>query len=147
MFLRERRVFPSFLGVFFSLQVFVMTPEILYQNLHHRFMTMESIELLIFDECHHARKHHRYACIMQVCFVFSSYAWLVLKNKLVLLFFALCLWVLLSDVSGCYCQVVGFFFTFWFCHHAVEFKQTKGFPKLSTLFEYAYWKFQDKLPM
>jgi hypothetical protein len=60
------------------------------------------------------------------------------KIKLVLLLFALCLWVLLIDVSGCYCQVVGFFFSFWFCHHAVDFKQTKGFPKLSTLFEYAY---------
>ncbi len=64
------------LGFFSSLQVFVMTPEILYQNLHHCFMTMESIELLIFDECHHARKHHRYACIMQVRCVFSLYAWL-----------------------------------------------------------------------
>jgi ERCC4-related helicase len=47
-------------------QVFVMTPAILLQNLHHCFMRMDCIELLIFDECHHADKRHPYACIMQV---------------------------------------------------------------------------------
>ncbi|KAG0565599.1 hypothetical protein KC19_7G000600 [Ceratodon purpureus] len=48
-----------------KIEVFVMTPAILLQNLHHCFMRMDCIELLIFDECHHADKRHPYACIMQ----------------------------------------------------------------------------------
>ncbi|CAN6448058.1 unnamed protein product [Victoria cruziana] len=46
-------------------EVFVMTPEILLRNLHHRFMRMDTIALLIFDECHHAQKRHPYAQIMK----------------------------------------------------------------------------------
>ncbi|CAN6448099.1 unnamed protein product [Victoria cruziana] len=46
-------------------EVFVMTPEILLRNLHHRFMRMDAIALLIFDECHHAQKRHPYAQIMK----------------------------------------------------------------------------------
>lgn len=46
-------------------EIFVMTPAILLHNLHHCFMRMDCIELLIFDECHHAHSHHPYANIMQ----------------------------------------------------------------------------------
>ena len=55
--------------LFFSLQVLVMTPQILHHNLSHCFITMEMIALLIFDECHHAqvKSNHAYAVIMKVC--------------------------------------------------------------------------------
>lgn len=45
-----------------------MTPEILLRNLYHCFIKMESIALLIFDECHHAQvqSNHPYAEIMKV---------------------------------------------------------------------------------
>ncbi|XP_031480421.1 endoribonuclease Dicer homolog 4 isoform X3 [Nymphaea colorata] len=46
-------------------EVLVMTPEILLRNLHHCFMRMDTIALLIFDECHHAQKRHPYAQIMK----------------------------------------------------------------------------------
>ncbi|KAL3680222.1 hypothetical protein R1sor_023178 [Riccia sorocarpa] len=46
-------------------EVIVMTPQILVNNMHHCFFTMEMIELLIFDECHHAQKNHPYANIMR----------------------------------------------------------------------------------
>jgi len=46
-------------------EVFVMTPQIMLQNLHHCFMRMDCIEVLIFDECHHAGGRHPYACIMR----------------------------------------------------------------------------------
>lgn len=49
-----------------SLQVFVMTPQILLNSLRHTFVKLEQIKLLIFDECHHARGKHPYACIMVV---------------------------------------------------------------------------------
>ncbi|OVA00281.1 Ribonuclease III domain [Macleaya cordata] len=48
-------------------EVLVMTPQILLQNLHHCFIRMELIALLIFDECHHAQEQssHPYAQIMK----------------------------------------------------------------------------------
>lgn len=51
-----------------SLQVLVMTPQILLHNLRHRLIKMELIALLVFDECHHAQAHkrHPYAQIMKV---------------------------------------------------------------------------------
>lgn len=51
-------------------EVFVMTPQILLRNLNHRFMKMEQIALLIFDECHHAQvqSNHPYAEIMKVLY-------------------------------------------------------------------------------
>ncbi|KAH0970234.1 hypothetical protein GBA52_022390 [Prunus armeniaca] len=49
-------------------EVLVMTPEILLRNLYHCFIKMESIALLIFDECHHAQvqSNHPYAEIMKL---------------------------------------------------------------------------------
>ncbi|KAI8023022.1 Dicer-like protein 4 [Camellia lanceoleosa] len=49
-------------------EVFVMTPQILLRNLSHCFIRIESIALLIFDECHYAQldSNHPYAEIMKV---------------------------------------------------------------------------------
>ncbi|KAF2934887.1 hypothetical protein DAI22_04g193100 [Oryza sativa Japonica Group] len=48
-------------------EVLVMTPQILLQSLRHCFIKMNSIALLILDECHHAQpqKRHPYAQIMK----------------------------------------------------------------------------------
>ncbi|XP_042476647.1 endoribonuclease Dicer homolog 4-like isoform X2 [Macadamia integrifolia] len=48
-------------------EVLVMTPQILLRSLHHCFIRMEQIALLIFDECHHAQAQssHPYAQIMK----------------------------------------------------------------------------------
>ncbi|XP_050208112.1 endoribonuclease Dicer homolog 2 isoform X2 [Mercurialis annua] len=45
-------------------EVFVMTPQILLDGLRHSFFKLELIKVLIFDECHHARGKHPYACIL-----------------------------------------------------------------------------------
>ncbi|KAK1360670.1 hypothetical protein POM88_045144 [Heracleum sosnowskyi] len=45
-------------------QVLVMTPQILLNALRHSFVKLETIKILLFDECHHARGRHPYACIM-----------------------------------------------------------------------------------
>ncbi|WOK91953.1 endoribonuclease [Canna indica] len=45
-------------------EVFVMTPQILLDNLRHTFFKLSDIKLLVFDECHHARGRTPYACIM-----------------------------------------------------------------------------------
>eukprot|EP01018_Ginkgo_biloba_P017577 Gb_32044 [translate_table: standard] len=47
-----------------AFEVFVMTPQIFLDNLRHCFFKLESVKLMIFDECHHARKKNPYACIM-----------------------------------------------------------------------------------
>ena len=41
--------------------VVVCTAEILYQCLMHSFISLDQINLLIFDEAHHAKKNHAYA--------------------------------------------------------------------------------------
>ncbi|KAI4342145.1 hypothetical protein MLD38_026801 [Melastoma candidum] len=46
-------------------EVLVMTPAILLNCLRHSFFSLEMIKLLIFDECHHTRGNHPYACIMK----------------------------------------------------------------------------------
>jgi endoribonuclease Dicer len=45
--------------------VIVCTAEVLRQCLHHSFISMDSINLLIFDEAHHAKKDHSYARIIK----------------------------------------------------------------------------------
>ena len=46
-------------------QVLVMTPRILAQILQHAYLKVEQINLLIFDECHHATGNHDYVQIMR----------------------------------------------------------------------------------
>lgn len=43
----------------------VCTAEILYDSLHHSWVRMEQISLLIFDEAHHTKKNHPYARIIK----------------------------------------------------------------------------------
>uniref|UniRef100_A0A2N9FEH6 Uncharacterized protein n=1 Tax=Fagus sylvatica TaxID=28930 RepID=A0A2N9FEH6_FAGSY len=45
-------------------EVLVMTPAILLGGLRHSFFHLSMIKVLIFDECHHTRGKHPYACIM-----------------------------------------------------------------------------------
>ncbi|KAI8964352.1 hypothetical protein F5Y11DRAFT_316025 [Daldinia sp. FL1419] len=45
--------------------VIVCTAEILLTCLHHSFVKMEDINLLIFDEAHHTKKNHPYARIIK----------------------------------------------------------------------------------
>ncbi|KAM7263172.1 hypothetical protein ACFE04_000855 [Oxalis oulophora] len=49
-------------------EIFVMTPQLLLRALYHCFIKMETIALLIFDECHHAQvqTNHPYAAIMKI---------------------------------------------------------------------------------
>jgi len=46
--------------------VIVCTAEILYQCLMHSFVALDQINLLIFDEAHHAKKNHAYARLVVV---------------------------------------------------------------------------------
>lgn len=50
----------------------VMTPQILLNALSHSFLSLDDIKLLIFDECHHAKKKHAMALIMKVCYMFYT---------------------------------------------------------------------------
>ncbi|KAI0396321.1 hypothetical protein F5Y17DRAFT_456050 [Xylariaceae sp. FL0594] len=45
--------------------IIVCTAEILHQCLRHSFVRMDQINLLIFDEAHHAKKNHPYARIIK----------------------------------------------------------------------------------
>jgi endoribonuclease Dicer len=42
-------------------KVIVCTADILHQCLFHSYITMKQINLLVFDEAHHAKKNHAYA--------------------------------------------------------------------------------------
>lgn len=48
-----------------DIQVLVMTPQVLLDALTKAFLAIEMIELLIFDECHHATGNHQYTKIME----------------------------------------------------------------------------------
>lgn len=50
-----------------------MTPAILLNALRHSFLTLNMIKVLIFDECHHARGNHAYACILKVSVIYTDY--------------------------------------------------------------------------
>ncbi len=41
--------------------VVICTADVLLQCLQHSFVTLEQINILIFDEAHHAKKNHPYA--------------------------------------------------------------------------------------
>lgn len=46
-------------------QVLVMTAQVLKDLLHHSYFKIENINILIFDECHHAVKDHPYSAIVR----------------------------------------------------------------------------------
>lgn len=45
-------------------QVFVMTAQIFLDILHHGFLGLSKTNLIVFDECHHAKKEHPFKRIM-----------------------------------------------------------------------------------
>lgn len=50
-------------------QVLVMTAQILLDILMHRYLTLNDINLIVFDECHHAVNHH---CMSKIMKMFES---------------------------------------------------------------------------
>lgn len=50
---------------FMENDIIVCTAEVLRQCLHHSFIGIKDINLLIFDEAHHAKKNHSYARIIK----------------------------------------------------------------------------------
>ena len=59
--------------VWILLQLMVMTPAILKDALAHSYLSLSTIKLLIFDECHNARGKHDYVQIMTVCNVSTPF--------------------------------------------------------------------------
>jgi hypothetical protein len=47
-----------------SAQVFVMTAQTFLDNLRYAVLSMDQVALIVFDECHHAKKAHPYNRIM-----------------------------------------------------------------------------------
>jgi endoribonuclease Dicer len=43
-----------------------MTPQVLLDALHQAFLILDMVNLIIFDECHHATGNHPYSKIMKV---------------------------------------------------------------------------------
>ena len=52
--------------------VIVCTPDILLHALDHGFTSMSQINLLIFDEAHHAKKNHAYARLIKDFYVHAD---------------------------------------------------------------------------
>ncbi|KAK3678102.1 Dicer-like protein 1 [Recurvomyces mirabilis] len=52
-------------ALFADHKVIVATADVLHQCLAHSYLTIEQINLLVFDEAHHAKKHHAYARIIK----------------------------------------------------------------------------------
>ncbi|KAF9009493.1 type III restriction enzyme [Cyathus striatus] len=53
---------------FNSCDVFVMTPQIFLNLITHSLWRIDKVSLMVFDECHHARKSHPYNSIMREYF-------------------------------------------------------------------------------
>ncbi|KAG0322650.1 Dicer-like protein 1 [Dissophora globulifera] len=51
--------------IFIKADVVVLTAQILLDHLRRGHVKMRRIHLLVFDECHHARKDHPFCCIMR----------------------------------------------------------------------------------
>ena len=52
--------------------VMVMTAQIFLDHLRHAYVKLGDIGLLVFDECHHARKSHPYNLIMREFYFFTA---------------------------------------------------------------------------
>lgn len=56
---------PKWTKLFEENKVIICTADILLACLHHGYITMDQINLLVFDEAHHAKKNHAYARIVK----------------------------------------------------------------------------------